>query len=92
MTSDRLGKEAEVSGYERLRRLAVGPPTGKGEGYGWSVLLTGGMLAWLRALASHGPLLSTPERAQRSGSEGDVPALGEEIIQVLTNMALASRS
>jgi hypothetical protein len=50
------------------------------------------MLAWLRALASYGPVVSSPERGQESGSDGEVPALGVEIIQVLTNMALASRS
>jgi hypothetical protein len=88
----RLGKEEEVSGYERLRCRALGAAGKSGEGHGWSLLVARGMLAWLGALASYGAVAFSPERGRESGRDGEVPALGADIIRVLTNMALGSRS
>ncbi len=88
----RAVKEEEVSGYELLRRRAVGSLEAKGEGYGWSLLVSRGMLAWLRAFASYAPIGSLTERRRESGMDGELPVLGAEIIQVLTNLVLAHRS
>lgn len=78
--------------YEQLRCRALGAAQEHGEGHGWSLLVSRGMLGWLRALASYGPVVSSPERGRESASDREVPALGAEIIHVLTNMALATRS
>jgi len=88
----RAGKEEEVSGYELLRRRAVGSLEEKGDGYGWSLFVSRGMLAWLRAFASYAPIGSLRERRAEPGMDGELPVLGAEIIQVLTNMVLAQRS
>lgn len=91
-TDHRLGKEEEITGYELLPCRALGTAQVNGEGHGWSLLISRGMLAWLRALGSYAPVGSLSERRQESGNHGAIPVLGAEVIQVLTNMALASRS
>jgi hypothetical protein len=50
------------------------------------------MLAWLRAFASYAPVGSPSERRHEPGTDGGFPVLNAEIVQVLTNMVIASRS
>lgn len=88
----RAGKEEEISGYELLRHRALDAAQVKGEGHGLSLLVSRGMLAWLRAFASLAPVDSLSQRRKESGDYGEIPVLGTEVIQILTNMALASRS
>jgi hypothetical protein len=87
-----VGKEEEVSGYELLRGRAAGAAEENGEGHGWSLLVSRGMLAWLRAFSSYVPVGARSERRRESGMDGEFPVLGAEMVQVLTNMVLASRS
>jgi len=88
----RVGKEEAISGYEILRGRAVGAVGENGEGHGWSLLVSRGMRAWLRAFSSYAPVGARSERGRESGTDGEFPVLGAEMVQVLTNMVLAGRS
>ncbi|HVR74630.1 MAG TPA: helix-turn-helix domain-containing protein, partial [Planctomycetota bacterium] len=74
----RLGKEEEISGYEILRRRALGAREENGEGPGWSLLVNRGILAWLRAVASYAPVKSLPGIEPETGPIGALPVLGTE--------------
>lgn len=87
-------KEEVVSGYETLRRLALGGGSRQEGGgvHGWALFATRGMAAWLRAFASYGPVRLGP--ANRSDCRGgeQCPTVSAELTEVLTNMVLAERS
>ncbi len=67
---NRVGKEEEVSGYEVLRRRAVGAVEENGEGHGWSLLIRQGMLAWLRAFAELCSGLAFPQASRVRNGRG----------------------
>jgi hypothetical protein len=92
-TSDhRVAKEEKISGYEILRRRALGAAGANGEGHGWSLLVNRGMLSWLQAVASYTPDKSLSGIKPETGTKEQLPVLDTEVIAVLTNMVLASRS
>jgi len=87
-----IAKEEVVSQYEVLRRQALTATAGRGSGYGWALLASRGMIAWLRALASYAPVRPEKERSSECPSVLESSGLGEEITNVLANMALSARS
>jgi hypothetical protein len=87
-----ITKEEVVSQYEVLRRQALESTEGRGSGYGWALLATRGMIAWLRALASYAPLSPQSQKTSECPSVVESRGLSEEITHILTNMALSIRS
>lgn len=86
-------KDEVVSGYETLRRLALGGARQKGGSvHGWALFAARGMVAWLRAFASIGPVRSGPASSPDFRSGQQCPVLSAELTDVLTNMVLAERS
>jgi hypothetical protein len=83
-------KEEEVTMYERLREAALGTGGGTNSDYGRALLVSRGMVAWLRALASYAPQRSEVIGRGGSACGEEIRDRGEEITQVLIGMAYSA--
>ena len=78
----------EVSAYEALRHRALGAEAQKSESYGWALLVSQGVVAWLRAFSSYVPKESLRQSGPSVASAEVPTGLKRELTEILTNMVL----
>lgn len=85
----RVSHEEFVSGYERLRRRALGKDGRVERGVGWALLVRQGMAHWMQVCGevTAGGEMDSPRRTC-GAQTAFAPDLSMEIVGVLASMAL----
>ncbi|MFC1680961.1 hypothetical protein ACFL1S_04095 [Pseudomonadota bacterium] len=86
---DTLPREPMVSRYEEIRSNMIrADGVGIGERQGLSLILRGGLAAWIRAWMTIGPALPTTQTPPDKGIETD--DVTARIVSIITTMVLSN--